>query len=74
MEELNMALRRLYCDAKGYGDERGKAFRRPREKVAPHLAREARWLVEYDLIVGCGRYCGAGSGFVQVPGIRAQGA
>ena len=52
MEEVNMALRRLYCDAKGDGDERGKAFRRAREKVAPNLAREARWLVEYDLIVG----------------------
>jgi hypothetical protein len=50
MEELNMALRRLYCDAKGDGDERGKAFRRAREKIAPYLARQARWLVEYDLI------------------------
>ena len=47
-----MALRRLYCDAKGDGNEREKAFRRAREKVVPHLAREARWLMEYDLIVG----------------------
>jgi len=48
IEELNTALRWVYCDAKGDGDERGKAFRRAREKVA----REARWLVEYDLTGG----------------------
>jgi hypothetical protein len=70
-----MALRRVHCDGKGNGDERGKSFRRAREKVAPHLAGEARWLVEYDLIGGyCGCNCGAGSGFVQISGIRAQGA
>ena len=52
MEEFNIALRWVYCDVKGNGDERGKVFRRAREKVAPQLVREARWLVEYDLTGG----------------------
>jgi hypothetical protein len=42
IKELNRALRRLYCDGKSDGDKRGKAFQIVREKVVPHLTREAR--------------------------------